>query len=157
MEDLAKLLQELPFFAGMSSGDVDEVVSCATTMSFPAGLHLFHEGEPADRFYVVREGRVALEIYVPSKGALSLDSVEPGEIVGLSWLFSPHRWQMDARAVTDLRVVAIDGDCLRNKCDANPRFGYDLMQRLSRVAQQRMHSARLRLLDLYGRAGSDVR
>ena len=156
MEDLTRLLRELPLFTDMPGEDLAEIVGCAVNERFPAGLYLFHEGESADRFYIVRAGRVALELYVPSKGALSVDSVESGEIVGLSWLFSPHRWQMDARAVTDLRVIAIDGACLRDKCDADPRLGYDLMQRLSRVAQQRMQSARLRLLDLYGRAGSPV-
>ncbi len=157
MRELARLLREFPFFVDMPAEDLAQIVSCATEQRFSAGLHLFHEGEPADRLYLVRQGRVALELYVPGKGALYLDSVEAGEIVGLSWLFPPHRWQMDARAVTDLRMIAIDGTSLRCKCKTDPRLGYELMQRLSHVAQQRMQSARLRLLDLYGRAGSPVR
>jgi CRP/FNR family cyclic AMP-dependent transcriptional regulator len=155
MEGLGRVLREHPFFAGVEPADLDEVVGCAMNVRFGAGQYLFREGEVADRFYIVREGRVALEVYAPGRGPLVVDSADSGEIVGLSWLFPPHTWQLDARAVVPVRAVAIDGACLRAKCDQNTRLGYLLMQRLSSVAQRRMHSARMRLVDLYGdsRAG----
>ena len=153
MEGLKGLLGGHPFFAGMDAADLDEVVGCATNARFPAGEYLFREGESADRFFIVREGRVALEIYVPARGPLVLDAAEAGEIAGLSWLFPPHRWQLDARAVEPVRAIAVDGMCLRAKCDANPKLGYALMQRLSEVSHRRMHSARLRLIDAYSDAG----
>jgi CRP/FNR family cyclic AMP-dependent transcriptional regulator len=155
MESLGRVLREHPFFADVEPADLDEVVGCAMNARFGAGQYLFREGEVADRFYIVREGRVALEVYAPGRGPLVVDSAESGEIVGLSWLFPPHTWQLDARAVAPVRAVAIDGACLRAKCDQNTRLGYLLMQRLSSVAHWRMHSARMRLIDLYGdsRAG----
>jgi CRP/FNR family transcriptional regulator, cyclic AMP receptor protein len=155
MEGLGRMLREHPFFTGVEPADLDEVVGCAMNVRFGAGQYLFREGEAADRFYIVREGRVALEAYAPGRGPLVVDSAESGEIVGLSWLFPPHTWQLDARAVVPVRAVAIDGACLRAKCDQNTRLGYLLMQRLSSVAHRRMQSARMRLIDLYGdsRAG----
>jgi CRP-like cAMP-binding protein len=153
VDGLEALLEGHPFFAGMDAAGLIEVVGCATNVRFPAGEYLFHEGEPADRFFIVRDGRVALEIYVPARGPLVLDAAEAGEIVGLSWLFPPHRWQLDARAVEPVRAIAVDGVCLRAKCDANPQLGYVLMQRLSEVSHRRMHSARLRLIDAYTDAG----
>jgi CRP/FNR family cyclic AMP-dependent transcriptional regulator len=155
MEGLGRVLGEHPFFADIDPADLDEVVGCTINVRFGTGAYLFREGEPADRFYIVREGRVALDIYVPGRGPITVDTAESGEIVGLSWLFPPHTWQLDARAVVPVRAVAIDGACLRAKCDQNTRLGYLLMQRLSSVVHRRMQSARMRLIDLYGdsRAG----
>jgi CRP/FNR family transcriptional regulator, cyclic AMP receptor protein len=155
MEGLGRVLRQHPFFADLDPTDLDEVVGCATNVRFAAGDYLFREGGAADTFYIVREGRVALDVYAPGRGPLTVDTVESGEIVGLSWLFPPHTWQLDARAVVPVRAVAIDGACLRSKCDTNTRLGYELMQRLSFVVHRRMQSARMRLIDLYGdsRAG----
>jgi CRP/FNR family transcriptional regulator, cyclic AMP receptor protein len=147
---LGAMLGRHPFFADVDPADLDQVVGCAMNVRFAAGQYLSREGEAADRFYIVRDGRVALEVYAPGRGPVVVDTAESGEIVGLSWLFPPHTWQLDARAVVPVRAVAIDGACLRAKCDQNTRLGYLLMQRLSSVAHRRMQSARMRLIDLYG-------
>ena len=44
------------------------LTGCAANVRFDAGAFLFREGEPADRFFVVRQGRVALEIDAPGRG-----------------------------------------------------------------------------------------
>jgi CRP-like cAMP-binding protein len=111
---------------------------------------LFREGDPADAFYVVRRGRVALELFVPNRGALTVETIEPGEVVGWSWLFPPHRWHFDGRAAEPVRAIAVDGACLRGKCDADPALGYDLIGRFSQVMLERLQATRLRLADLYG-------
>src|SRR5207249_8173431 len=113
---------------------------------------LFREGQPADAFFLVRHGSVALEVFVPDRGPFVLDTVGEGELAGVSWLFPPYRWELDGRAIEVTRAVSLDGACLRAKCDADPRLGYDLMKRFAAVAARRMHSARLRLVDLYGHA-----
>jgi CRP-like cAMP-binding protein len=111
---------------------------------------LFREGDPADAFYVVRRGRVALELFVPNRGALTVETIEPGEVVGWSWLFPPYRWHFDGRAVEPVRAIAVDGACLRGKCNADPALGYELMRRFSQVMLERLQATRLRLADLYG-------
>lgn len=153
--NIRELLGEHPFFAGLSADDLEFIAGCGTNVAFHAGEYVFREGEPADRFYVIRSGRVALEITSPDRGALTLDSIIEGGILGVSWLFPPYRWQFDARAVEPTRALGFDAVCLRAKCDAEPRLGYQLMQRIAGVLQERMQSARMRLLDLYGnvRAG----
>jgi CRP/FNR family cyclic AMP-dependent transcriptional regulator len=149
MEGLERLLAEHPFFYGTDDADLALVVGCARNVRFAPGQYLFREGEPADRFYVVREGRIALEVYAPAKGAIVIDTAGPGEIVGVSWLFPPYRWELDARATGDVRAVALDGSCLRSKCEENPRLGYALMKRLSEVDHRRRQSVQARLVDVY--------
>jgi hypothetical protein len=79
-----------------------------------------------------------------------IDTAEEGEVLGWSWLVPPYRWTFDGRAVDDVRAVSFDGACLRGKCADDPVLGYDFLQRVLGVMSARLHSARVRLLDLYG-------
>ena len=72
-------------------------------------------------------------------------------MLGWSWLFPPYRWQFDARATAETSAIALDGACLRGKCDDDSALGYRLMQRFAQLIQQRLQQTRLQLLDVYGR------
>ena len=150
MRTIEQLLTEHPFFAGLPEADLAFIAGCATNVHLRAGEALFREGQAADRFFVVRHGRVAIEVHEPAGGAVTVDTVDDGDIVGWSWLVPPYRWVFDARAVESTSAVAFDGACLRGKCDADPRLGYLLLQRVSTVMFQRLEASRVRLLDLYG-------
>ena len=150
MRTLREYLPEHPFFAGLDEAAMDLVVGCAQNVHFAEGEVLFRTGEPADTFYVIREGRVALDVHEPRRGSLQVASVGTGEVVGWSWLVPPYRWMFDAHAVTPVRAVALDGACLRGKCESDSALGYALMQRVAHVMYERLQDARLRLLDLYG-------
>ena len=153
VHDIHDLLARHPFFADLDTDELAFVAGCGSTTHFAEGSYIAREGDPADVFYVVRAGLVALEIAAPDRGAIVIDTVGAGEILGVSWLFPPYRWQFDARAVDTTRAVALDGTCLRAKCEEDPRLGYKLTQHLAEVMRHRMQSARVRLLDLYGPAG----
>jgi CRP-like cAMP-binding protein len=155
VRSVGRLLLEHPFFEGLDEATMRMLEGCAGNVHIRPGQHLFREGEPADRFFVVRHGRVALEVHDPRGGDHLLDTVDEGDVVGWSWLVPPHRWFFDARAVGEVSAVALDATCLRAKCDEDPRLGYTLMQRVTQVMYRRLQSTRVRLLDLYGPA--DVR
>jgi CRP-like cAMP-binding protein len=155
VRSLQEILGEHPFFEGLDDATVGLLVGCAVNVHVHAGEYLFHEGEPADRFFVVRRGRVALEVHVPGRAGAVVETVDEGGVVGWSWLVPPYHWFFDARAVQEVSAVAVDASCLREKCEADPALGYALMQRVAGVMYHRLQSARVRLLDLYGagRAG----
>ena len=143
------LLASEGVFGDLGPDDVDLLAGCGRNEVFEAGALLAREGERADRFFVVRQGRLALEL--PAAGRpLVVDTSGPAEVVGWSWLFPPHRWTADVRAVERTHVVAIDGACLRDKCDAEPAFGYRMMSRFAQLMIERLDAMRLQLLDLYG-------
>jgi CRP-like cAMP-binding protein len=149
MEGLERIIREHPFFDGMPESYCDLVCGCAKNARFAAGQYLFHEGEPADWFYLIRHGRVALEISAPGR-VVTLQTVPQGEIVGVSWLIPPWRWTYDARALDDIRAIAINAACLRQKCDADHDLGYEMMKRFMPVLIQRLQATRLQILDVYG-------
>ena len=149
IEPLHTLLREHPFFSGLDEPYIEFIAGCGRNGVFEPGAYLFREGDEADQVFIVRRGRVALEINAPGRGAVVLDSSEAGEVIGFSWLFPPYRWQFDGRALEPVRAVALDGVCLRGKCEEDPKLGYELMKRFASILLRRMQSARLRPIDMY--------
>jgi CRP/FNR family transcriptional regulator, cyclic AMP receptor protein len=150
MEGLDRIVREHPFFAGLDDRFCTLVTGCAKNVRFEAGQYLFHEGDPADQFYLLRQGRVALELTAPGRGAVTFQTLREGEIVGVSWLIPPYRWTYDAKALELIRALAIDAACLRGKCEADHHLGYDMMKRFMPVLIERLQATRLQILDVYG-------
>jgi CRP-like cAMP-binding protein len=152
VETLERLLHNHEFFHGLDPRYVKLLAGCASNVRFGDGEFLFREGEPAAKFFLIRQGRVALEIAAPGRGSVIVQTVAEGEVVGFSWLLEPHRYVFDGLAVSPVLAFAIDGVCLRGKCEDDPRLGFDLMQRFARIAVKRLQATRLQLLDVYGHA-----
>lgn len=144
------VLADVPHLAGLGEEHLALLAGCARNVRFAAGEQLFREGEVADTFWVVRHGSVALEAFEPARGAMQIETIEAGELLGWSWLFPPYRWHFDARAISAVRATSFDGACLRQKCEEDPRLGYTLMGLFAQVLIERLQSTRLRLLDVYG-------
>lgn len=154
IQSLESLLAGHRFFEGLDSRYISLIAGCGTNVHFEAGQYVFHEGEPADRFYIIRHGKVALETFVPERGPYVIETIGEGDVLGWSWLFPPYRWYFDARALELLRAVALDGDCLRGKCEVDYRFGYELTSRFAEIIVQRLRATRLQLLDVYDRVAA---
>jgi CRP-like cAMP-binding protein len=150
METLEPILAQHPFFQDIEPLYLQLMVGCAANVRFAAGDDLFREGDVADRFYLIRHGHVALQVFIPGQGRITIETIAAGEVLGWSWLFPPYRWHFDAQALELSRAIAFDGACLRAKCDEDHDLGYMLMQRFAQVMTQRLQATRLQLLDLYG-------
>jgi CRP/FNR family cyclic AMP-dependent transcriptional regulator len=151
MEGLERILKEHPFFARFSPEHLKLVTGCARSRRFVAGEYLFHEGEAANEFFLVRHGKVALEIAAPGKAPIMIETVSDGDIAGASWLVPPYRWMFDARALELTRAIGIDAACLRQKSEADHHLGYEMMKNFLPILVKRLHAARLQILDVYGR------
>ncbi len=152
MQSIEDLLTSHPFFSGFGADAMQLIAGCASNVHFAAGEYIFAEGAASSQFYVIRHGRVALEVHSPERGPLVIDTMDAGEVLGWSWLVPPYRYFGDARAVTPVSATVLDGACLRGKCVADAELGYQLLKRVTAVMYQRLESARIRLLDLYGPA-----
>ena len=150
MQTLEPILAQHPFFQDLVPRYLQLIVSCAANRRFKTGTFLCREGEAANQFYLIRHGRIALQVLVPHRGPVTIETIEAGDVLGWSWLFLPYRWHFDAQALESTRVTAFDGQCLRNKCEEDHDLGYTLMQRFAQVMLQRLQATRLQLLDLYG-------
>ncbi len=150
MKSLESILANHPFFKGLEPEYLALITGCASNVKFEAGQFIYRQDEEANSFYIIREGKVALEVCPPGKKPITVQTVSDGEILGWAWLIPPYHWQFDAQAVELTRAIVLDGRCLRTKCGEDHTLGYELLSRLLPVVGQTMEATRLQLLDIYG-------
>ncbi len=150
IKGLDSLLRQHPFFQGMDV-DVQRVIAgCAANERYDADAIIHHEGDKADRFYIVRGGVVSIEMHVPGHKPVIMDTVQEGEVFGWSWITPPYRNAYDARAAQLTRLISLDAKCLRKKMKNDRALGYELLKRFVPVMAHRLAAARMQMLDVYG-------
>lgn len=148
--DLDDIIANHPFAKGLSPHQTRILKDCAMFMRFKPGELVFREGDPANRFYLILNGRVALEAHVRAGGVTPIQFVEDGDVLGWSWLFPPFYWHFDARAVEETEVVFFYGTPLREECESDHDFGYEMVKRMAVVMITRLQATRRQLLATIG-------
>lgn len=148
-ERFADQLAEYTFLADLSRLHLERLAACASSTYLSEGDQIFREGDYADGFYLIREGEVSLELRLPNRGPVVVQTLHQGDILGWSWLFPPYRWHFDARSLTPVLAIGFDAACIRRACDDDHELGYFLMKRFAQVMIERLQRSRLQMLDLY--------
>lgn len=155
MKGLEAVLEKVPLFEDLEPRYLQLLAGCASNVRFEAGESIYANGDDANQFWVIRHGRVALEIYVPQRGAVTVQTLKEGDLLGWSWLIPPYQRHLDAKAQVLTRALAFDAGCLRGKCEEDPRLGYQMMQKFAQLMVRTLKATRLQLMDVYGRPGRD--
>jgi CRP/FNR family cyclic AMP-dependent transcriptional regulator len=150
VETIDQILARQPFFADFAPDYARLVAGCARLCQFQAGEYLFREGQAADNFFLIRHGRVALEIAMPGRPPVVVATASDSDVLGAAWLVAPYRTMFDARALEFTRAISFDAKCLRDKCEADHSLGYEMMKRFLPVFVKRLHATRMQILDVYG-------
>ena len=154
MHELTAVLAQEPFFAGMPEVQLDAIAPLVEEISLEAGEVFARQGDPADEFYIVRTGTVILEVGSKRGGnPLDVQLLGPGDVVGFSWIFPPHRWKFSARTTTPATLWRFDAVELRRDANVDPALGYEVMRRFAGVLGARLQATREQLLDLIESAG----
>ena len=146
---LESLVTEHPFFKGFASRYIELMVGSAAEMDFEPREIIFRAGEEAKHFYLLRHGRVAIEVFSHERGPVAIETVDAGEVLGWSWLVEPYQWHFDAQAIESTEIIAFDAQVIRQVSAADPPFGYALLSRFRPLIVQRLEATRIQLLDLY--------
>jgi len=141
-----------PFFSGMSQKHLDLLNQSATYAEFGGGDVIFREGSPANSFFLIEKGAVALEADMNGEGLVQIGVAKDGEPLGWSWLFAPHIWHFHARALKRTTATYFDATALRQLCEEDHDFGYELMKRMSQVMIARLQLTRAEMLKLYSQS-----
>lgn len=148
------VLSTHPFMAGMPGPWLERLSYQAHPVVRHAGQRMFHEGRPADHFWLLRSGRVALDLAVPGHGDVVIETIEAGSVLGWSWLFPPYRWHFGAVAVDQTSAVEFTAAGVRRLIAQDAELGRELTTRFMAVLVDRLQAARLRLFQLYDIAPS---
>lgn len=149
-EAIADRLMTHPLFIGIDPTLVHAMAAKAEERTFEAGEMLVREGRPADEFYLVFEGKVALEIGAADRAGITVETIGRGEVLGWSWLVAPYRWRFDARASKTTTVIAINAATARYALAAHPAVGYQFLLKFLPVLAERLENTRVQLLDIHG-------
>jgi CRP-like cAMP-binding protein len=157
MQTILDQILEHPFFETFPPQLFEDVAICAETMVFDTDELIYRQGDEADAFYLIQNGRIALELPAGHQGILIIQTIGEGEMLGWSWIFPPYRRQFDARSLRSSRAIVLQAECLRRQCQSNHHLGHELYRRFSQAALTSLQAARFQLLDLYGhqRPGPD--
>lgn len=146
MQTLESILAEFPFFKGLDQRYIQLIAGCASDVYFNSGELILREGEEADQSYIIRHGKVALEMaFVPEREPITIHTIGEGDVLGWSWLFPPYRWRFSARTVSSTETIVLDGKYLRIKCEEDHDLGYELLKRFAEIIEQRFQAMRRRL------------
>lgn len=148
MDDLERVLRAHPFLADLEVEHVRFLVGCAKNVRFKVGEYLLREGDDERDLFLIRQGTVAIEMPRPGGEAICLETVGPGDVLGVSCL-TPKAAHLDCRARETVLAFALDHECLRKKMHADPRLGFALSMRLLERTYDRLARARLQHLDVY--------
>jgi CRP/FNR family transcriptional regulator, cyclic AMP receptor protein len=144
--ELSEAIAAHPFCHGFDEHQLSVLGENAMLINFAKGELIFREGDMANRFYLIREGKVALEATRRDEQSFEIQILGPGEVLGWSWLFPPFYWHFDARAIEPTKAIFFYGTRLRERCEEDPSLGFVLMKRMSKIVIERLQSARHKLI-----------
>ena len=150
MESLETIIGAVKIFQGLKPEHLALMAGCASNVRLEANTIVGRVGDTADKFWVIREGHMALELTSPGRGTITVSTMAEGDVVGFSWLLPPYHLHFDIRALSVTRALQFDARCLRGKIEGDPLLGYELLSRFSTVMAHRIQAMSFQLLDVFG-------
>jgi CRP/FNR family cyclic AMP-dependent transcriptional regulator len=144
-----------PFLTALAPDQAEALSLLATQVEFRPGETIFRQRDEANGFYLIEKGEISLEYEIPGKRRVEIQRIGPGELLGLSWLFEPYRWEFSATAISGGTAKFLRAVDVRKQCDQDPKLGYKLMEGVARVLTERLQATRHKLLIFVERASDD--
>lgn len=144
-------LRGSPFVSGLGAAERHRLAAVAQLRSVPTGTVVLREGTETDELGIVRTGRLALRLMVPERGAITILTVEPGDLFGWSAVVPPYRSTSTAVAVEPTTAVVFPAQSLREALDGDEELAASLYPRILRSVARRLEATRLQLLDVFGK------
>ncbi|MEU1043153.1 cyclic nucleotide-binding domain-containing protein [Streptomyces sp. NPDC005551] len=141
----------------LSADHRERLMGVAREVAFPADGRIFEAGGIADRFWVVRSGTVSLYQQVVADRRISVAALGPGDLLGWSWLFPPHRWDFGAEAFSPVRAYEFEADAVLALCADDPALELSLTRTIGAILAHRLETTRQALIEHYARHGGVVR
>jgi CRP/FNR family cyclic AMP-dependent transcriptional regulator len=148
-EPLATRVALHPFLAGMNRMQLALLTDRAMATHFKTGETILSEGEFANRCYLIETGKVVLEFGGSFGEPLMIETIGAGDLLGWSWMFPPYTWQFTARAIEPTTTIFFYGTILREHCEKDHSFGYELLKRISAVMVKRLQAGHKQMLSLF--------
>ena len=141
------------FFSGFSDDALKFLCDCSSIHEIKKGHILFRQGENADKFYVVRNGRLSLQMPAIIGPILEIQTLDKDQVLGWSWLISPYKWNFQTKAEEDSELLQFDGAAILARCEQDPKFGYELLKKFAALMSVGLNAARQKMMEEWNPAG----
>ena len=141
------------FFYEFSDDLLKFLCECSSTHEIKMGQILFRQGENADKFYVVRNGRISLQLPAIMGPTLEIQTLDKDQVLGWSWLISPYKWNFQTKAEEDSELLQFDGTAILARCEQEPKFGYELLKKFAGLMSVGLNAAREKMMDEWNPEG----
>jgi CRP/FNR family cyclic AMP-dependent transcriptional regulator len=139
-------LRDCELFSSLGDRELAKLAAIACENTYDAGTVICAERNPARQLFILRKGRVQLDIRLRPElqpgGDVTIAEVEPGRIFGWSSLVKQRSFTASATALEEVTLVAIEGDDLIGLLDEDMHLGFVVMKQLAEVIASRLHHTR---------------
>ncbi|MCP4873894.1 MAG: cyclic nucleotide-binding domain-containing protein [Gammaproteobacteria bacterium] len=153
MQSIEDYLSSHTFFSGLADSYLEFLANSATEVNYKEGDALFKQGAAADQFYLLRNGRVSVQVPALVGPTLEIQSLGADQMLGWSWLIPPYRWSFQARVMENTDLLQFDGSAILARCEQDPKFGYELFKRFTALMSERLDAARQKMMDQWNPPG----
>ncbi len=152
-QSITEYLSSHEFFSGFNDDILKFLCQCSSMHEIKKGQILFRQGENADKFYVVRNGYISIQMPAIIGPNLEIQALGKNQVLGWSWLISPFKWSFQAMAEEDSELLMFDGVAILARCEQEPKFGYELLKKFAGLMSMRLDAARQKMMDEWNPAG----
>jgi len=123
-------IRHLPLFREMQQASFETLMQGAYAQSFPAGLEMIRQGDPADFLHIVMEG--AVELYARwAERECTMAVVRPVGTFILAACIRDAPYLMAARTLDRARIILVPATDLRAVFRRDPEFAVSVIQELA--------------------------
>lgn len=152
-QSTTEYLSSHEFFSGFNDDILKFLCECSSMHEIKKGQILFRQGENADKFYVLRNGCISIQMPAIMGPNLEIQALGKGQVLGWSWLIPPFKWSFQAMAEEDSELLMFDGTAILARCEREPKFGYELLKKFAALMSMRLDAARQKMMDEWNPAG----
>ncbi|TVQ38340.1 MAG: cyclic nucleotide-binding domain-containing protein [Wenzhouxiangella sp.] len=152
-DDISRYLAEHELFSGLDDQQLAFLAANGEEKHFDDGEIVSRQGQAADRFYIVLEGGLTVQVPAIAGPTLEVTRLSVDQVLGWSWLIEPYRWHFNALATGRTRALEFDGKAILARCEEDSAFGYALFKRFSALMGKRLEAAQRKMMDQWSPAG----
>ena len=147
--DLIQVLKTIPLFLDLKEFQLAKLADLASVVEFESGSTILSEGGKPDSLYIVLEGEIKVDVFVPVCGSTETSRLGPLDILGWSALTPVVRQRTGtAIAMTNSSLLEFDAKKLIALCEQDHDIGLIIYKRISNVTARSFLTTRLQLMNL---------
>lgn len=145
---LTETLNGIPWFLELNPEQIERLARIGLLRELKTGEALYCEGMTQDSMYILLEGELSFDFYVPTFGSVHVNTAEPLDVIGWDPLAPVIRQRIsDATATLPCLLVGFQGEELRKLCEEDHEIGFVIYKRLTNVVASRLINVRLAMTD----------